>query len=132
MSATELVPIFQITIELETGITSPLGKVHIIPAPIVAGKVTLLKKFVGAVGAVPQAIAVVTVPTGSPVSSCKTVIGLVGVTPIAAGLPNPKVLAVAFTIEIPISKIFGLSVEAVLISKAAVPAVPLVVLFANE
>jgi hypothetical protein len=67
------------TIEDETGITNPLGNVQITPVPTVAGREILRKKFVGAVGPVPQANAVVTVPAGSPGSSANTVIGAVGV-----------------------------------------------------
>jgi hypothetical protein len=73
----------------EIGMINPLGNVHIIPAPIVAGQVTLLEKLVGTVGPTPHATQAVVNPAGSPTSSGKNAWGDVGVPPIAPGLPSP-------------------------------------------
>jgi hypothetical protein len=131
MSATPVAVMFQTTSDEDTGIRSPLGKVQITPVPIVAGNEILRKKYSGTVGGVPQASAVWTVPAGSPGSSAITVTGVVGVPPIACGLPRPKVEAVAAARKMPISMILGLSVEVVRISKVGFALVTLVVLFAK-
>jgi hypothetical protein len=81
-----------------TAIINPLGKVHITPAPIVAGQVTLLKKLAGTPGTVDaHATQAVVFPTGSPASSAINVCGEVGDNPIEDGLPNPMVAATAVT-----------------------------------
>src|ERR1051326_4961948 len=88
------VAMFQSTMLEDTAMVSPRGNVRRNPAPIVAGSPTRRKKFVGAVGPVPHASAVCAVPAG-PACSVSQVIGEVGVTPMAAGVPIPYVEAVA-------------------------------------
>jgi hypothetical protein len=68
---------------------------------------------------VAQATAVVVFPVGAPVSYGKTVLGEVGVTPMAAGLPMPMTVAAAVTREIVTLLIMARCVDAVLISKHA-------------
>ena len=57
------------TIEDETGIIKPRGKVQIIPTPIVAAEFQRLRYTVGAVGEVAQVSAVVVTQAGAPGSS---------------------------------------------------------------
>lgn len=132
MSATPVAVMFQMTSEELTGMMSPLGKLMTRPAPIVAGRLTLLKKYRGTVGAVPHASAVCALPVGSAKSSGMTVTGLVGVTPIACGRPIPNTLAVAAAIVIVISSIFARSVAVVLISRHGFAMVTFDVLFDIE
>ena len=106
----------------------PLGNVQIIPAPIVAGHVTLLEKLVGAVGPVPHATQQVVSPAGSPTSSGKNACGEVGVPPIAAGLPRPYVPATAVTCENPNSSMVDLVDAVVRISHVAAAAEVTIVL----
>lgn len=110
----------------------PRGKVKIVPAPTVPGREMRLRKFVGAVGPVPHASAVVVLPVVVlPASSASTVTGDVGVTPLAAGVPIPKTDVVGpFSVN-PSSSNVNPMPEAPMISSAAVPAVVDVVLTAK-
>jgi hypothetical protein len=98
---------------------SPLGNVHITPAPMVAGQVIRRKKFNGTVGAVPHATATVVFPATSLASSANEVCGVVGVIPFACGRPSPSVAATAVTCAKPNSRIAGLTcAEVLMISHA--------------
>lgn len=103
MSMTPVALMFQPTREPEIGRVIPRGNVTMIPAPMVAGRFSRRKKLAGTVGGVPQARAVCAVPAGSDTSSARTVCGVVGETPIAAGRPIPRTEAVAAAIQTPIS-----------------------------
>src|SRR3989304_7787622 len=122
---------FHVTMLLETAMMSPRGNVRMTPAPIVAGRFRRRKKFNGTVGPVPHAKAVCKVPAGSATSSARTVIGVVGVTPIACGRPRPMTEAVAAAINHPRSLRAPRSVAAVLNSKLAFAIVMFDVLFAR-
>src|SRR5277367_6401301 len=70
------------TIELDTGMTNPRGKVNITPVPMAPTVDKRLSKYVGAVGAVPHATQAVVRATGAlPSPSSTNVCGAVGVTP---------------------------------------------------
>jgi hypothetical protein len=103
-----------------------------LPAPIVAGRFTLLWKNKGIVGGVLHARAVWLCPTPSAVSSGITVTGVVGVIPCACASPIPIRLAVAAAIVRVISRILVLFAEGARNSRAATPDVPLLVLFEIE
>ena len=132
MSVTPVAEIFHTTIEPAAGIYKPLGKVNIIPVPMAAARETRLKKLTGTVGGVAQAKAVVISPAGSPLSSANIVTGVVGVRPMAAGLPIPNSDAVAAAMKIPISIILGLAAAPAIISMQGLAIVTFVVLFAIE
>ena len=91
----------------------PLGKVQMTPVPMVAGEAHRRRSFVGLVGEVVQAKALLIVATGLAGSSAKRRTGEVGVTPAAAGRPIEYVLAVAAPMKTPASSKAPRSVEAV-------------------
>src|ERR1035437_2166569 len=82
----------------------PRGKVQHRPAPITAGSVARRARTVGAVGEVPHASADVEPGVDVlPPSSNTSAAGVVGVTPMAAGLPRLYDPAVAAVRAMPIS-----------------------------
>src|SRR6266581_1895635 len=118
---------FQSTTLLLDGTASPRGNCQMTPAPWFAGRAIPRKKFAGTVGPVAHARADCTFEGRSftPLSF-RNVTGLVGVTPIAAGLPRPMVVSVAAFREKPISRSLNSLVPA-RISHAAFAVVTFVV-----
>jgi hypothetical protein len=83
------------------------------------------------VGCVPHASAVVVRPVDVEFSSVSTATGVVGVTPIAAGLPKPRVVAVAALSVKPNSMSLYPVLADAMISRASVADVTPVVLLAK-
>jgi hypothetical protein len=97
MEATELKVMFHTTRLVDCFTRSPLGHVHTIPVPIVAGRLIRRKKFVGAVGAVVQPVVMIppTAAGSSWFDACSSVAVPPATEPLFVGLPTPIVDAVA-------------------------------------